>query len=95
MGAYSKAIKDGFKSQISQLTATTSPQTINTVPGAKAMHLFNRNDSRALLYSLDNGTTYLQVPALGEVDENIEATKILIKSVSSTVAFDLKVALRQ
>ena len=95
MGAYSEAIKEGAKPQTKQANATTSATTVNTVPGTKAFRLFNRSTTKALLYSVDGGTTYFQVPPFSEVDENVDMTSILIKSASGTADYDLKVALRQ
>ncbi len=96
--SYSEAIKDGFKPQFNTGTATSTVTNINKIsclPGARAMKLFNRSESKAILYSLDGGVSFSQVPALDMVDEYIEATEIQIKSASSTAVYDLKVALRQ
>ena len=93
--SYSEAVRDGFKPQTNQGTATTSAVTINTLPGARAFKLVNRSTSVALLYSTDGGATYTQVFQFGEVDEYVEATSILIKTAASTAVYDLKVALRQ
>lgn len=95
MSEYSEAIKRGLKPQINTGTASTAAATINTTPGAKAMKLFNRDDSEDLLYSLDGGTTYLACPPLTVVDEAIEATSILLATAANTAVYDLKVALSQ
>ena len=95
MNAYSEAIKEGYKPQINTGTATTSAATINTLPGSKAIKLYNRSTDTALLFSIDNGTTYLSIPPFGEVDEYMEAPSIMIKTGSSTAIYDLKVALKQ
>ena len=93
--SYSNAIKEGAKPQITQSTATTSAVKTDTLPGSKAIKLYNRSTSIAILYSIDGGTTYLSLPPFGEVDEYMEATAIYLKTASSTAAYDLKVALRQ
>ena len=90
-----KAIKDGFKQLLDQATASTTVRTVNCEPGIKAFRLFNRSEDTALLYSLDNGTTYFQVTALDSVDEYTKGTNIKIKTAAGTAAYDLKVALRQ
>ena len=93
--SYSEAIKDGFKRLFDQDTASTTVKTVNCEPGIRAFKLYNRSTSVALLYSIDGGTTYLQVPAFGEVDEYAKGTNIKIKTAASTAVYDLKVALRQ
>ena len=95
MNAYSEAIKEGYKPQINTGTATTSAATINTLPGSKAIKLYNRSTDTALLFSIDSGTTYLSIPPFGEVDEYMEATKVMVKTDSGTAVYDLKAALRQ
>jgi len=95
MSEYSSAIKEGYKPQINTGTATTTAVKTDTLPGSKAIKLYNRSTSIALLYSIDGGTTYLSVPAFGEIDECLEATAIYLKTDSSSAAYDLKVALRQ
>ena len=95
MSEYSNAIKEGCKPQINSGTASTTVATINTLPGSKAIKLYNRDTGTAILYSIDNGTTYLSLPPFGEIDECMEATKIMLYTASGTAAYDLKVALRQ
>jgi len=95
MSNYSDAIKEGYKPQINQSTATTSAVKTNTLPGSKAIKLYNRSTSVSILYSIDGGTTYLSLPPFGEFDECMEATAIYLKTDSGSAVYDLKVALRQ
>ena len=95
MSEYSSAIKEGYKPQVSTGTATTSAVKTDTLPGSKAIKLYNRSTSVSILYSIDGGTTYLSLPPFGDVDECMEATAIYLKTAASTAVYDLKVALRQ
>ena len=95
MSEYSNAIKEGYKPQINTGTATTTAVKTDTLPGSKAIKLYNRSTSQALLYSIDAGTTYLSLPPFGEIDECMDTAGIYLKTASDTAAYDLKVALRQ
>ena len=95
MNAYSEAIKEGYKPQINTGTATTSAATIDTLPGSKAIKLYNRRPDTAFSHATDCSTIDLSIPEFGEVDEYMEATKVMVKTDSGSAVYDLKAALRQ